>query len=162
HRPGRPTRLGGTMRFEVEWLEAPGVRDCVLAATWARLRMQAGGEDVTELVHLASDTRRVGVDGPVFPLAEWLIENWWNVLYEPSPTSPLRPGRSARRWEQDWVRRHNLLAAREGTALPDAAFARDGEDIVVRWFPDPPEQDRSRVRFVNGGQVRVAAPEFEA
>jgi len=148
------------MRFEVEWLEAPGVRDCVLAATWARLRIDAHGLDVTELVHLASETRRSAVYGPVFPVVEWFIENWWNLLHEPSPTSPLMPGRDAPRWKQEWVQRHNLLAAREGTALPDAAFVRDGDDIIIRWDPDPKEQGRSRVRFVGSGQVRVDAEEF--
>ena len=148
------------MRFEVEWLDAPGVRDCVLAASWARLRIDADGLDVTELVHLPSETRRSAVYGPVFPLVEWFIENWWNLLHEPTPTSPLMPGRGAPRWKREWVQRHNLLAAREGTALPDAAFVRDGDDIIIRWDPDPKEQARSRVRFVGSGQVRVDADEF--
>ena len=148
------------MRFEVEWLDAPGVRDCVLAASWARLRIDADGLDVTELVHLPSETRRSAVYGPVFPLVEWFIENWWNLLHEPTPTSPLMPGRGAPRWKREWVQRHNLLAAREGTALPDAAFVRDGDDIIIRWDPDPKEQGRSRVRFVGSGQVRVDAEEF--
>lgn len=149
------------MRFEVEWLDAPGVGDCVLAATWARLRIEANGADVTELIHLSSDTRRSAVYGPVFPLAEWLIENWWNILHEPAPTSPLSPGRGAPAWKLGWIQRHHLLAAREGTALPDAALVRDGDDIVVRWFPDPREQGRSRVRFLGEGQARVGVDEFQ-
>ena len=148
------------MRFDVEWLDAPGVRDRALAASWARLRIEADGADVTELIHLGSETRRAAVYGPVFPLAEWFIENWWNLLYEVSPTSPLMPGRGAPLWKRDWVQRHNLLAAREGTALPDAAFVRDGDEIIVRWDPDPKEQGRSRVRFFGSGQVRVDAEEF--
>jgi hypothetical protein len=148
------------MRFEVEWLDAPGVRDCVLSATWARLRIEADGADVTELIHVESQTRRTAVYGPIFPVAEWFIENWWSLLYEASPTSPLRPGRGAPSWKREWVRRHNLLGAREGTALPDAAFVRDGNDIIIRWDPDPKEQGRSRVRFVGSGQVRVDAEEF--
>jgi hypothetical protein len=148
------------MRFDVEWLEAPGVRDRVLAATWARLRIDAGGADVTEVIHLRSQTRRSAIYGPVFPLVEWLIENWWNILHEQSPASPLTPGRGAPPWRREWVQRHNMLAAREGTALPDAAFVRDGDDIVIRWHPDPGEQGSRRVRFVGEGQVRVAADEF--
>lgn len=150
------------MKFEVEWLEAPGVRDCVLAATWARLRIDADGGDVTELIHLASETRRSAVYGPVFPLVEWFIENWWSILYEPSPTSPLMPGRGAPPWMREWVQRHNMLAAREGTALPDTTFVRDGDDIVIQWYPDIQEHGRSRVRFVGEGQVRVGADEFRA
>ena len=149
------------MRFDIEWLEAPGVRDSILAATWARLRIAADDADVTELICLTSNSRRTGVYGPVFPLAEWLVENWWHLLHEPAPTSPLMPGRGAPSWKLPWIQRHNLLAAREGTALPDAAFVRDGDDIVVRWFPDSKEQGQSRVRFVGEGQVRVSARDFE-
>ncbi len=149
------------MRFEIEWLEAPGVADRLLAATWARLRIQAGDADVIDLLHLPSNNRRPAVYGPVLPLVEWFVENWWPLLYEPSPTSPLFPGRGAPRWKLPWAKRHNLLAAREGTALPDAVLARDGADIVVRWFPDGREEGPRRVRFVGDGVARVPAQAFE-
>ncbi len=149
------------MRFEYEWLDAPGVKDRVLAATWARLRISAGPGEVTELLHVASDTRRSAVYGPVFPLVEWLTEHWWHLLFEPSPTSPLKPGRGAPAWKRGWIQRHNLLVAREGTALPDATFARDGDDIVVCWFPDSDPSRHRQVRFLGTGQVRVPAADFE-
>lgn len=149
------------MRFDVEWLDAPGVRDAVLAATWARLRIEVGGRDVTELIHVPSDSRRSAIYGPVLPLVEWLVENWWSILHEPAMTSPLRPGRGAAPWLLDWTKRHNLLAAREGTALPDATFVRDGDEIVVCWVPDPNDQATGLVRFVGSGQVRVPAAAFE-
>ncbi len=149
------------MKFDVEWLEAPGVRDRVLAATWARLQITANDANVIELVHQASHTRRLAVYGSVFPLVEWLVENWWHVLNEPSQTSPLEPGRRAPKWKLPWVQRHNLLAAREGTALPDAAFMRDGDEIVVCWFPDGNESGESRVRFLGNGLERVGVADFE-
>jgi len=148
------------VNFEIEWLDAPGVRDRVLAATWARLRISVRDQDVTEVIHVASSTRRAAVYGTVFPLVEWMVENWWHLLNEPSPTSPLKPGRGAPLWKRGWVRRHNLLAAREGSALPDAAFVRDGEDIVVAWYPDDRWNGSQRVRFVGGGEVRVPVTEF--
>ncbi|MBM4394881.1 MAG: hypothetical protein FJ087_04245 [Deltaproteobacteria bacterium] len=149
------------MRFDVEWLGAPGVADPLLAATWARLRIEAGGADVIDLLHLPSNNRRSAVYGPILPVVEWFVENWWHLLYEPSPASPLLPGRSASRWNFRWVKRHNLLAAREGTALPDVVLARDGADIVVRWFPDGHQEGPRRVRFVGDGVARVPAPAFE-
>ena len=36
---------------------------------------------------------------------------------------------------RQWVQRHNLLAAREGGALPDLTFFRDEHDIVRAGFP---------------------------
>ena len=149
------------MKFEVEWLDAPGVKDRVLAATWARLRISIGKLDVTELLHLASDNRRCSVYGPVFPLVEWMVENWWHLLHEPSPVSPPKRGRGAPAWKRPWVHRHNLLAARDGMALPDAAIAPDGDDIVVCCFPDFDRSELQRVRFVGSGQARVPASEFK-
>ena len=149
------------MNFEVEWLDAPGVTDRLLAATWARLRIRAGGSDLVELLHLPSDHRRSSVYGSVLPLVEWIVENWWHLLYEPSPSSPLSRGRGAPAWRLPWNGRHNLLAARDGSALPDATLARDGEDIVLRWFPDGPEAFPRRVRFVGEGLVRVPVPSFQ-
>jgi hypothetical protein len=148
------------MRFEIEWLDAPGVRDPVLAATWARLRLEVNGSDVLELIHLPSKTSRAAVYGPLFPLVEWFVENWWSLLYEASPTSPLTPGRHAPLWKRAWMQRHNLLAAREGMALPDATFVRDGDDLIVRWDPDPEWHETRRVRFIGSGQVRVHAEQF--
>jgi hypothetical protein len=148
------------MRFVVEWHEAPGVRDRVLAATWARLEISADGRAVFDLV--AKGSQRSGIYGPLLPLAEWVVENWWNLLYEPSPASPLVPARKAPRWMQQWVHRHNLLAAREGMALPDATIVRDGDEIVVMWVPDARHEENGGVHFVGSGQVRVGADSFAA
>lgn len=150
------------MKFEIEWLDAPGVRDRVLEATWARLRIEAAGADVTELVHVASNTQRSAVYGPAFPLVAWLIDHWWALLHEPSPTSRPPSGRRGPAWTRPWLRRHSLLTAREGAALPDATFVRDGDDIVLRWFPDVPTPERRRVRFIGQGQARVPVAEFIA
>lgn len=149
------------MKLDVEWLDAPGVEDRVLAATWARLRISAGDRDITDVVHVGSNTRRSAVYGAVFPVVEWLVESWWHILNEPAPTSPLRAGRDAPPWTRGWVRRHNLLAAREGFALPDASFVRDGDEVVVAWFPDPGGGRDQRIRFVGSGEVRVPLAEFE-
>lgn len=141
------------MRFSTEWLDAPGVRNRVLAATWARLEVTAADREITDLV--AADTRRTGIYGSVMPLVEWLVENWWSLLYEASPISPLVSGRDAAQWALPWVRRHNLLGAREGLAFPDVTIARDGDEIVLHWVPDPPAIANGHIRFVGSGHVRV-------
>ena len=70
------------IRFHVEWHDAPGVRDTVLARTWCRLVIEAGGQLVTEAVHGPSQSLRGGVYGSVFPLCQWIVENWWFLLNE--------------------------------------------------------------------------------
>jgi len=74
--------------FHVEWHDAPGVKDRVLARTWARLEIQLNGTGshqrwLTLCVRAKSDSVHRGVCGSVFPLAEWVVENWWLLLHEP-------------------------------------------------------------------------------
>lgn len=149
------------MRFDYEWQEASGVRDNVLAATWARLSLSVGDRCASEAVDLRSDSRRTGIYGSVFPLVEWLVEHWWHLLHEPSPRSPVPSGRAASQMMRGWVQRHNLLAARDGGALPDLSIVRDGDDILVQWEADPASQSPDRVRFVGRDALRVEVDDFE-
>ena len=61
------------MKLDIEWLDAPGVRDRVLAATWARFSFRVGDVVLTEVVDNRSKSRRTGVFGSVFPLAKWIV-----------------------------------------------------------------------------------------
>ncbi len=143
------------MIFDLEWEEAPGVRDKVLAATWGRLRLKLGTRPITQVIVRQSSTQRTTVYGSVFPLTEWLVENWWHLLNEPISSSPLMSGRAAKPFIRDWVQRHNLLAARDGGALPDLTIARDGEEIVLHWESDPELEGPSRLRFIGQGHERI-------
>ena len=149
------------MRFDFEWQEAPGVRDKVLAATWARLSLHVGNHCASEAIDVRSDSRRTSIHGSLFPLAEWLVEHWWHLLYEPSPRTPVPGGRAALPVMRSWVQRHNLLAARDGGALPDLTIMRDGDDVLLQWEADPVSQTPIRIRFVGQGMLRVTVAEFE-
>ena len=151
------------IRFRMEWQDAPGVRDTVLARTWCRLVIEAGGRLVTEAVHDASDSLRGGIYGSAFPLARWIAENWWFLLNE-SYRFPARyasrdlgrtlPGRS-------WVQRHSLLAAREGGALPDLTLHRDEEKVVARWAPDGAASVPPPLRFTGEGEIHLDVADAE-
>ncbi len=159
------------MRLDFEWLEAPGVRDEVLAATWARFSLVAGDRCASESIDLRSDSRRTGIYGTLFPLAEWIIENWWYLLHESatgaarsrlsSPHSPVLGARAAPPLMRSWMQRHNLLAARDGGSLPDLTITRDEDAVWVQWTPDPVAAHPTRLRFVGDGSVREDAAEFE-
>ncbi len=151
--------------FRIEWLDAPGVRDRVLARTWARLEIQVNADradtrSLTLCVRDESMSIRRGVYVPIFPLAEWVVENWWALLYEPLRIAEYHSGRSLAAMAQHmrWVERHNLLHAREGGALPDVSIYRDGPDGVVAWAPDPDGDDqRGLIRFVRpSGSSRLS------
>ncbi|MBT9559505.1 MAG: hypothetical protein IV100_25975 [Myxococcales bacterium] len=150
------------MQFEVEWEDAPGVRDRVLAATWGRLSLKVDGSYVTEVLDLRSSSRRTGIYGSLFPLAEWIVDSWWNLLHEPCPTTPVVSARAAKSWMRPFLQRHGLLSARDGGALPDLSIWNDGAETILHWDPDPPPISETRIRFVGQGHVRLPASAVQA
>ena len=68
--------------FVVEWHDAPGVKDAVLAKTWARLEIHISDYQLplhflTQCIRSKVNSVHRGVYSSVFPLAEWVVENWW-------------------------------------------------------------------------------------
>ena len=151
------------IRFRMEWQDAPGVRDTVLARTWCRLVIEAGGRLVTEAIHDASDSLRGGIYGSAFPLAQWIVENWWFLLNESYRFPARYSSRDLGRTLQDraWVQRHSLLAAREGGALPDLTLHRDEEKVVARWTPDGAASVPPPLRFTGEGEVHLDVVDAE-
>ena len=60
------------IRFRMEWQDAPGARDALLARTWCRLAIEAGARLVTQAVHGPSESLRGSVYGSAFPLYQCL------------------------------------------------------------------------------------------
>jgi IrrE N-terminal-like domain len=139
------------LEFRVEWQEAPGVRDPLLARSWARLEIRVEGNPIQFLDTRAGSVRS-GIYGSVFPLVGWIIENWWYLIHESVPSPHALDGARSM-LDQDgpkyrsWIRRHNLIAAREGNALPDLTIFRDGNRISIVAVPDP-ESIHTPGRFI--------------
>ena len=104
------------IEFRIEWQEAAGVRDRVLARTWCRLAIEADGQVVTRAIDSRARSVRDGVYGLAFPLCCWIVENWWFLQHEAYRFRRPCGSRDLARNNHDraWVRRHSLLAAREG------------------------------------------------
>ena len=146
------------LSFLPEWNDAPGVKDPVLAATWARLEIKyhssSGCRWLSRLIRASSNSVDRGIYGSLFPLAEWIVENWWFLLHESCRVPELISGRqlAGDALQRTWVQRHNLLTARSGGALPDVTIYRDGNSIALRWAPDPDQDDPTTpVRFIEQG-----------
>ena len=144
--------------FHIDWMDAPGVRDPVLARTWCALTVSIDGAPVTRVFDRRTKGWRDSVYGSVFPLCCWLVDNLWFLLYEPYRWPALYGSRDLARSEADrpWVHRHGLLAAREGGALPDLTFFRDGDAVLARWLKDGGDASHPHLRFVQEGQARLA------
>ena len=70
------------IEFRVEWQDAPGVRDPVLARSWCRLTMDVDGQVVTRAIDHRSESLRDGIYGSALPLCSWMVENWWCLQHE--------------------------------------------------------------------------------
>ena len=143
--------------FDVDWQEAPGVTDAVLARTWCRLTIRVNGQPVTRVMDRRTNGWRNGVFGSAFPLCCWIVDNFWFLLFEPYRWSKPYGSRDlARDYEARlWVQRHSLLAAREGGALPDLSLYADGDAVVARWLRDGGDAPHPFLRFVRDGFARL-------
>ena len=151
------------IRFRMEWQDAPGVEDAVLARTWCRLVIEAGGRLATEAIHHPSESLRGGVYGAAFPLCEWIVDNWWFLLNEPYRFPERHASRDLAETPRDreWVQRHSLLAAREGFCLPDLTLHRDERRVIARWTPDGDGEANSALRFTGEGETHMGVADAE-
>lgn len=152
------------IRFRMEWQDAPGVKDPVLARTWCRLVIEAGGRLITQAIDSRSHSLRDGVYGSAFPLCRWIVENWWFLLNEsyrfPTRYSSRELARAPR--DRVWAQRHSLLTAREGGALPDLILHRDDErKVVARWASDGGGSDHPFLRFTGDGEEHLEMADAE-
>jgi hypothetical protein len=103
----------------LEWEEPPHSRAPELNATWARLAIYADQVPVTKVEDHRSRGVRDGIYVPLYPIAEWMVSNWWFLWHE---------------WRMDRPdARHNLLSAREGFALPDLSFNPTETRMSLAW-----------------------------
>lgn len=156
------------LKLLTEWNDAPGVRDPALAATWARLEIKwetpAESRWLSQLIRSTTNGVDRGVYGSLLPLAEWIVENWWFLLHETCRVPDFISGRFLAHdpQQRDWLQRHNLLAARNGGALPDVTIFRDGESVALKWMPDPKSDENALpVRFVDEGSARISPDDVE-
>ena len=127
--------------FQIDWESPMGVRGEELRATWARLQINVHDEAVTRLNHLKDRSFRDYVYGPVYPIAEWLVMNWW-CLFGEVDTPGLHRSNS-------YARRHCLSAASEGFALPNLAINPSGYFTVLSWQPS--RKPSASVEFTASG-----------
>lgn len=132
------------LRFEVEWEPSSAVAHPAQARTWARLTIFIGDQCITKLHDKRDKTTRTGTYGSVLPLGEWIVRNFWFLLSEACPPGEPSVG---------WLRRHSLVAAREGGSLPDLRIFRDEDRVVADWRAT--EARHLPVDFVTAGTAEL-------
>lgn len=145
-----------SFHLEWEWLSGEHVPVASHARTWARLEITLGEQCATRVEDLNARTVRDAVRGPLMPLAEWIVSNWFFILHESPQVYPLQPARGSHAGRRDWFRRHNLLFAREGFPLPDLTFARANDELLfAKLARDPRPMGQYPVRFTEDCEALV-------
>ncbi len=138
------------LTFDTEWHDGETIRGPELSATFASLRIDVGGQVVTRLLDQRAQTVRDSVYVPLYPLAEWLVANWWFLTYESD--NPAREG------DRAFGRRHALGTNTEGYAFPDLAVVSSGTRTDISWGSEA--SPWSKVDFLNRGHASVETDEF--
>lgn len=120
------------------------------AATLARVQILLDNKNITEY-RSDSYVGDFALQIPTYYLAEWIVENWWVVLFEPRKDEDAD--------DTDFVARHSILAAQHGFALPALSIVPFGRAIHLNSAPRrAPYAD---VEFFRGASTNVAREEVQ-
>lgn len=146
------TRYMAKLQFEFEWTDPLNARGVELRATWGRLSIIVDDEPITRFVDHRLTAYRDSIDLPLYPLAEWIVINWWFLLAE-----VCTPGKQE---EFNYLRRHALRSAAEGYALPALLIQPLGEVHQLSW--SRLFLEHSQVEFIAEGTAVVQRSELKA
>jgi hypothetical protein len=146
------------LSIELEWLDQPHAADPVERMTWARIGMNAAGRTISRSWDRVALAERASIFIPAFPIANWMVANWWSILHEPARSDKLSlTGRYVGASERDWIRRHCLRSADAGIAVPRLLIYSDGRGILLEWMADEDDAyPHMPLQFV--GSDRVSLP----
>ena len=142
-----------SMRFDLSSraLEDPAAPPEELA-TAGVLSISANGTCLTEGVSLEDDALRPGPLVSAYPLAEWLVWNWWRLRWEPTPPRVGKP----------WAFAHRLSSVGGGYRWPNLEIASDGEHVRLTSAPTV-EPHAATYRYVGAPRSEtVTAATFES
>ncbi|MFP4541803.1 MAG: ImmA/IrrE family metallo-endopeptidase [Opitutales bacterium] len=125
-----------------KWLDAGAMAPVEFGRTFASLSVLVDGQPVPRIEDLAAETVRDELHVPLYPLAEWIVYNWWCLLHE-EPTPQTRGFDS----------RHSLACVADGFAYPPLRIAAEGTSIRLVWGPR--EAMDARLRFFGAGEALV-------
>ena len=138
------------LKFEIDWVDAERINGPELSATWASLRICAGDSVITRVLDERAKTVRECVYVPLYPLAEWLVTNWWFLTQEIN--NPVKED------DPDFHRRHALSASREGYAFPDLEVFSAGGWTRLAWKQGI--SPWTKVEFLDQGEIQIDSSEF--
>lgn len=132
-------------RIRWEWEPSQSVRAPEYQATWARINLFIDEDCVTLVEDRASGSSRRSIFAPLYPLAEWIVYNWWFLL---AHSRPARPGGG--HWD-----RHCVRAAGDGFIWPNLEIIPEGRRTRVLWDRDVGFEKFAFIRYLTSGEATV-------
>ena len=118
-----------------------------IANTLAQLEIYVENYNLTRNENIFSQSIQNHVIVSSYPLALWMLQNWWRLLYEPLPASN-KPDIS-------WRMAHELGAANHGFVWPKILFASDSLNMQI-WSSPSEVSCQQSVRYINGLNLPVS------
>jgi hypothetical protein len=88
---------------------------------------------------------------PLYPLAQWIVANWWPLLYEAE--SPDRSSTAS-----DYLTRHSFRSAGDGFSYPDLRIVPEGDLIRIEWCPL--RTIHQSIDYLSYGKIRIQKEEL--
>ena len=125
-------------RLHLERVAVPEHRDQLESLTWARVRWPIAAGSATHVRTSVGEADSITV--PTYPLAAWIVQNWWSLLYELAP--PSNSGNDGADVALDrvpwaWRSRHCLRIADSSLLLPDLRVFSAGPSVTWEVYADP-------------------------
>jgi hypothetical protein len=127
-----------SLLFESDPIDQPAATDPVERQTWCALRIRVGQRFVSRILDKSLQSERTSLYVPAFPVAEWLVQNWWSLLNELCPWEAV-PRSIVKEMQLSWSRRHCLRSADSALALPRLYVFSDGQSLRAEWQADLPD-----------------------
>jgi hypothetical protein len=144
-----------SLLFEFDPLDQPAATEMVERQTWCALRIRVAGRFISRIWDKKLESERTTLYVPAFPIAEWLIQNWWSLLNELCPWE-IVPKSVVDGRQLSWSKRHCLRAADSALLLPRLYLFSDGQSLRAEWQADPSDSlPNMPGEFVTGGAEQL-------
>ena len=133
--------------IDYTWEDGEGIERPEFATTFAMCELRIGSNCLTQAIHKRSKTLRSKVLIPLYPLAEWLVGNWWVLNHEAE-----LPERSS------YGNRHSFIQARQGYCFPDVRIIPEGHQTRIEWHAF--DYMNGPIAYIAEGAERVLADDL--
>ncbi len=129
--------MSKSLYIDCQRLDEPASIDPLERQTWAEFRLHVEDVCVTEFWNRHTESISKTLYMPLFEVADWMVRNWWALLYEPyRGESPPREDKAWNRSDSEWLARHCLRTADSSLFLPFLRIFSNGPAVSIEWSQD--------------------------